>query len=220
MKLSNIYLKKDGDWSLFKKVGSGDLKSRNIKINHASIGDLCRLDNNISIDDGVTIGPSVRLYHGTRIDRDVIIAAGSSLFNGVLIERNVIIGSETNIGPYSLIGQHVSLGGSVVTYGHVRVGREVVIAPGARIGPESSIENTSDCVVIGPLGSRDSMLTGYYHDGYVWITTGCFCGSITDFENAVRRDYRGTRMEGDYLAASAYIFARIESSRRERGGLK
>ena len=220
MKLSNIYLKKYGEWSLFNKVGSRDLKSRNIKINDVSIGHFCRLDNDISIADGVTIGHSVRLYNGTRIERDVAIADRSYLFNGVHIERGAYICSATHLGPYSLIGEHAFLGGSAAIYDHVRVGRKVVIAPGAKIGPDASIENTSDCVVVGPLGSRDAMLTGYYHAGSVWITTGCFCGSITDFENAVRRDHAGTVYEDDYLAASAYIFARIESSRRERGGLK
>ena len=62
---------------------------------------------------------------------------------------------------------------------------------------------------MGPLGSRAAMLTGYRHRDSIWIVTGCFIGSIEDFETKVRSVHGNNRHGAEYAAAITYLRAKF-----------
>ena len=54
--------------------------------------------------------------------------------------------------------------------------------------------------MIGPIGSRNEFTTFYktrMHD--IWVSCGCFHGSLTDFEKAVKETHGGNVYEVSYL---------------------
>ena len=93
------------------------------------------------------------------------------------------------------------------------VGDWATVGDGATVGDRATVEKTIDCVVIGPIGSRESMLTGYSRAKEIWIGTGCFIGSIEKFRSAVKEKCAGTKFELDYLAALTYIESRLNMAR-------
>ena len=83
----------------------------------------------------------------------------------------------------------------------------------ASIGDDAKVERSYDCVVMGPLGSRATMLTGYLKkDGSLWIGTGCFLGPIAQFVERVDQAHKGTEHAQAYGAAVEFIRARLERS--------
>lgn len=61
---------------------------------------------------------------------------------------------------------------------------------GANLGEKKTI-GERPLLQIGPLGSRADMLVAWMTDKGVWLRTGCFWGSIEDFEKALA-DTHGT----------------------------
>ena len=110
---------------------------------------------------------------------------GWKLFEDVqpkdLADRNISIGDRSSIGDWSSIGE------------------------GSSIGDRSRIAKTADCVVVGPLGSRDAMLTGYRHKGGIMVGTGCFLGTISDFEKAVKENHKNNEHAKAYLIAVKFL---------------
>jgi len=83
--------------------------------------------------------------------------------------------------------------------------REIDIHARATVGEWANIKSLYGCIVMGPLGSRQAPMTAYPHKGTIWIGTGCFLGSIADFESAVRKNHAGTNHETEYLTALKYV---------------
>lgn len=95
------------------------------------------------------------------------------------------------------------------------IGSDAVICERAWIGSGHWIKKTIDCVVVGPIGSRNEILTGYRHNGGIWCATGCFWEPIKKFESSVKNTYAGTDYETDYLAACQYIRARMAIAKKQ-----
>ena len=85
------------------------------------------------------------------------------------------------------------------------VGEWATVGARATVGEGANIKSLYGCIVMGPLGSRQAPMTAYPHKGTIWIGTGCFLGSIADFESAVRKNHAGTNHETEYLTALKYV---------------
>jgi len=100
------------------------------------------------------------------------------------------------------------------------LGEGAYAGDGAHMGDGARIRKTADCIVIGPLGSRNAMLTGYRgNDGSLRISTGCFLGTPEEFEAAVAKTHGDTEHASRYRDALAYIRTAIppfDAEQRER----
>ena len=110
-----------------------------------------------------------------------------------LAKRNISIGAGARIGELASIGEGASIGARAsigewaIIGAWASIGECASIGAWARIGEGASIATSFHCVVMGPLGSRASMLTGYMHKKELWIGTGCYLGTVTDFEARVKK---------------------------------
>ena len=86
-----------------------------------------------------------------------------------------------------------------------KVGARATVGEWATVGEGANIKRSLDCIVMGPLGSREAMMTAYRHKDEIWIGTGCFLGNVEDFETAVRKNHAGNEHEREYLCAIEYV---------------
>lgn len=64
------------------------------------------------------------------------------------------------------------------------------------------VMESSDYITIGAIGSRDDTTTFYRGaDGKIYVSCGCFSGSIDDFAAKVKQVHAGTKHERTYLLA-------------------
>lgn len=64
------------------------------------------------------------------------------------------------------------------------------------------VMKSSDCIAIGAIGSRDDTTTFYRGtDGGIYVSCGCFNGTIDDFAAKVKAVHAGTKHEKTYLLA-------------------
>ena len=74
------------------------------------------------------------------------------------------------------------------------------------------VMESSDCITIGAIGSRDDTTTFYRGtDGGIYVSCGCFSGSIDDFSAEVKQVHAGTKHERTYLLAIELAKAQIET---------
>lgn len=227
-----LWLKKNNTWVFFKNVKKEDLESRNIFLHpSAGIDESTMLGQSVTIREyatvrGVMVGDGVMVgadsIIGSRstigeksmVGERTIIGPGSLIGLGAKIEAHVIVGGGTIIGAYSKLRGFSRVGEGSLIGSRSLIGKRVKIGARAKIDDGVIIKNTSDCVVLGPIGSRNAILTGYFYDGDVWIGTGCFSGRIKTFKKAVKKKHAGTIHEADYLAACTYIRKRISLAQK------
>lgn len=82
----------------------------------------------------------------------------------------------------------------------------------ARVSGKARVMKSSDCITIGTIGSRDDTTTFYRGaDGKIYVSCGCFNGSIDDFAAKVKAVHAGTKHEKTYLLAIELAKAQIET---------
>ena len=62
---------------------------------------------------------------------------------------------------------------------------------------------------MGPIGSRDDFTTFFSGEDRIYVSCGCFYGSISEFEEAVEKTHAGTKHEKDYKLAIELAKSRI-----------
>ena len=82
----------------------------------------------------------------------------------------------------------------------------------ACVSGNARVMKSSDCITIGTIGSRDDTTTFYRGaDGKIYVSCGCFNGSIDDFAAKVKAVHAGTKHEKTYLLAIELAKAQIET---------
>ena len=71
---------------------------------------------------------------------------------------------------------------------------------GANLGEWSKLQNPSDVLIVGLIGSRNDYTTIFHTDKGVFVSCGCFRGALDEFEAKVKETHQGNKHERDYLA--------------------
>lgn len=80
----------------------------------------------------------------------------------------------------------------------------------AWVSGNARIMKSSDCITIGAIGSRNDTSTFYRGaDEKIYVSCGCFNGSIDDFASKVKAVHAGTKHEKTYLLAIELAKAQI-----------
>ena len=89
---------------------------------------------------------------------------------------------------------------------------EARVTGNAWVRGNARVMESSDCITIGAIGSRDDTTTFYRGtDGGIYVSCGCFSGSIDDFSAEVKAVHAGTKHEKTYLLAIELAKAQIET---------
>jgi acetyltransferase-like isoleucine patch superfamily enzyme len=108
-------------------------------------------------------------------------------------KRNIKIGNDVTIGDYVALGNDVALGN------RVKIGNGVVIPKAA------NIQLQYDLVTINNLGSRNAPLSAVKIKDIVHVATGCFSGTIDEFDKKVKEVHEESEHGMRYLKAIKYI---------------
>ena len=107
-------------------------------------------------------------------------------------------------------GKHVY--GSARVCGSAMVYGSAMVCGSARVCLAARITNSRDYIAIGPIGSRESStLTAWRDVAGIGINTGCFSGTIAEFEKKLRSTHeKGSVHRHEYEAALALVRLRAK----------
>lgn len=94
--------------------------------------------------------------------------------------------------------------------GSARVSGNAQVYGDARVYGDAYIKNTHDYIVFQNFGSRIGTTTIYAGKESVTVACGCFTGTITEFENAVKKKHGTNKYAQEYLAIIAIAKARFD----------
>lgn len=108
-----------------------------------------------------------------------------------------------------VMGEALVMDSARVT-GKARVMDSAWVMGTALVMGKARVMKSSDCITIGAIGSRDDTTTFYRGtDGGIYVSCGCFSGSIDDFSAEVKQVHAGTKHESTYLLAIELAKAQI-----------
>lgn len=100
--------------------------------------------------------------------------------------------------------------GNALVMGNARVMGTARVTDSARVTGKALVMDSADYIAIGAIGSRDDTTTFYRgKDGKIYVSCGCFNGSIDDFAVKVKEVHAGTKHERTYLLAIELAKAQI-----------
>ena len=81
---------------------------------------------------------------------------------------------------------------------------------GANFGEWGRINNPSDILIVGLIGSRNDYTTIFHTDKGIFVQCGCFRGTLDEFEAKVKETHQGNQHERDYLALIQFAKVKFE----------
>lgn len=88
----------------------------------------------------------------------------------------------------------------------------------AHVRGNARVMKSSDCITIGAIGSRNDTTTFYRGaDEKIYVSCGCFNGTIDDFAAEVKQVHAGTKHERTYLLAIELAKAQIATEEENDG---
>jgi hypothetical protein len=77
---------------------------------------------------------------------------------------------------------------------------------GANLGEEwGKLESVSDVLMVGPIGSRNGYTTIYHTDKGVFVSCGCFRGTLDEFTKKVEETHGDNNHARDYKALVEFV---------------
>ena len=80
----------------------------------------------------------------------------------------------------------------------------------AELGEWGKINNSTDILIVGRIGSRNDYTAIFRTDKGVFVSCGCFRGTLDKFESEVKKTHKGNKHERDYLALIQFVKIKFE----------
>ena len=106
--------------------------------------------------------------------------------------------------------------GAAWVSGAARVFGDAKVFGDARVFGDAQVSGAADFFLLGPIGSRRAFLTIHGDENIgIRVSTGCFSGSVHEFESAVTKTHGGSKYEKQYRAAIALALLMVKPSSKK-----
>lgn len=130
-------------------------------------------------------------------------------------EHNVKAG---DLGGWLETEENLSHNGAAWVMDSAYVMGKARVTDSARVMGNARVMDASDYIAIGAIGSRNDTTTFYRgKDGGIYVSCGCFNGTIDDFAAKVKQVHAGTKHERTYLLAIELAKAQIATEEENDG---
>lgn len=153
---------------------------------------------------------NVLVYNNATTHGNAIICGDIRVCNNAIIGDNAVVSGDAIIEGNAVICQNARVYGNAIIRGNALVCGNATIYGNAVLDDNVIIENNTDWLVIGPIGSRNGFTTfSLNKDKGIYVLCGCFHGNINEFEKAVEETHKGTKYEEEYKLAIALAKKKI-----------
>ena len=189
-------------------------------------------EGNCWVADNAKVYENARIIGSVLVNKDACINGNACIYgtNGpihisdnTVITKNVIIGNDT-LHEYSSIkisgDTRISGNTKILSNDNIKIHDSIIFGDteihsstspisikGNSVLVDAHITKSTDVLIIGPIGSRNSITTFYHNkDKNIMVRCGCFYGTIREFEIQVKETHEDNEKYLDqYLGAIAYV---------------
>ena len=179
--------------------------------NNAKVMDNATVQDNAFVSYGAIVKDSARIYNNAIISgfavisdyaivRDnAVVNSNAKVKNSAKIQDMVTVMDRAVIKDNAIINNYAEICGDAI------VSNESIISGNAVIYGEANIENTTDVLVIGPIGSRNKYTTFMKQQDNIYVRCGCFFDTIDNFAKEVTRRHETNNHAINYMSAIDFV---------------
>lgn len=179
--------------------GHAEIHDQGLVLRNASVF------GNAHVFDTAICGENSKVFGNARIYRNASIGGNSEIFGDAHMCGNAKINGDAKVFGDAKISGGVFISGNAMIYGTTIMSGNVQILKNAKIN------KSSDHFSFGPIGSRDAYMTIFLSDGIIYLSTGCFCGTLEDFEKALQKDRKDYETYLHAVKSSIDVFKKSNS---------
>ena len=192
--------------------------------------------NDVKIYDSTDIYGRAEVYGQAEIYEKAKICKNSKVYDCAKIHGNAWICGNSKIYEFAEVYENSEVyGNSEVrgnskVYGNSKIYNYAKICDNAEIrgdteilndvviGKDAVIESSRDYIFIGPVGSKNKVVTVFKTSEGIRILRGCFYGSIEEFENKVKSKHKDNEYGNEYLDFVELLKTRFNKKIPQNGG--
>ena len=126
------------------------------------------------------------VYGNAWVFGNALVCGNAWVFGNARMSGNARVYGNTEVYEYALVCGDARVSENVAVYGYSRI-------------HTGSITETTQVVTIGPIGSRNDFTTFVRdNNNTIYVTCGCFGGTIEEFEAKVKERHGGTKYATSY----------------------
>lgn len=173
--------------------------------------------DNAIVKDKASVGMEARVYGSARIFDRAEIRDKAKVFGFAKVKDHGYVSGEAQIHGWATVAGSACVCGNASVYGDAFCaglsfvsGNALIRGDCALMGREkikdhASLFHTRQIVCIGPIGSREDYTTFYSDNhGGIYVSCGCFNGTIAEFLEAVKECHGDNQHGHVYRAAVAF----------------
>lgn len=164
------------------------------------------------------VSKNARMLFNACAQENARICGNACLYGNAVARGNAALYDDARVGGNTCVCGNASVGGNAAVTGNAVVSGNAVIAGDAVVcgdtvvSGDAVIRNRDDYITVGPIGSRNAIMTFCRgKDGAIIVTCGCFTGTINELEKYIDLAYGDNRHGKSYRAAIE--LARIQLGR-------
>lgn len=186
--------------------------------------------NNCWIDDDAKVFGNACVTHNATIRDDAVVKDNALICDNVIINGNAVICNNSVIRNDAKVTNHAKVCGNSIVENHAVIRgyaiiyhgslikndaiitesssiRHATISGNAVIRGNMKINNTNNVLVIGPIGSREAYTTFIRQSKTIYVSCGCFFGTIEEFKKAVTNThkYKDDNYYDTYMNTIEYV---------------
>ena len=184
--------------------------------NDAKVYDDAIIRNNAEIRDyaivsGNAIVLNYAIVSGNAIVLNYAIVRGDGIVcDNAIVRDNAKVSNNAEIRDYAIVSDNAKVCNNAEVCDNARVGGNVYIKENAYI------TSPNDFLCVGQLGSRNDYTTFYLDkDKNIWVSCGCFNGTIEEFKEAVEETHGDNKYGKQYSLAIEFSRKHFELQRGE-----
>ena len=163
------------------------------------------------VTDSACVTGSAWVTDEARVTGKALVTGEARVTGSALVTGKACVTDSARVTGKALVTGEARVTGSALVTGEARVTVNAWVRGNARV------MESSDCITIGAIGSRDDTTTFYRGtDGGIYVSCGCFSGSVDDFAAKVKAVHAGTKHEKTYLLAIELAKAQIGTAEEKR----
>lgn len=176
---------------------------------------------NANVCENARVSDNAQVYDDAWVYEDAMVYGYADVCGHVQVRENAQVYGHAHLHEYAQVCGCAQVHGcsrvhgSAIICSNAQVRAEGHVCGDARIMRNAEIVDESGYVVCGPCGSRDGFTTFYKTETGIWVSCGCFNGSIEKFLDKVEETHGDNKHGRTYKALAELARMKIGGETNE-----
>ena len=161
------------------------------------IGGWIESENNLSHKGDAWVFDNACVYDNACVSGDACVYDNACVSGDACVYDNACVSGDARVY------------GNACVSGDARVYGNACVSGDARVYGNACVSDNAGCIWFSKVGSENGTLTAYKSIDRIWVSRGCFSGSLDEFEEAVKNAYRESQIAKEYALLIEFIKLRM-----------